>query len=168
MVGQALGKAEQAEKLVADVEARFAAVKAAHPQFAEVTVALAAYRADQTGIFASQDPRSRFLSSLGFKLPAEFDKIAGDKFYGYLSREQLQHLEADILVWDQMAYVKGGRATIEKDPIVSQLAVAKDKRMVFLEGDVENAFAFNTVLSLPFVLDKVVAEFERVAALAKR
>jgi hypothetical protein len=44
--------------------------------------------------------------------------------------------------------------------LVQQLEATQQGRAIFLEGDLENAFAFNTVLSLPFLLDGVVPMIE--------
>ncbi len=154
-VGRALGREDHAQDLVAEVEAEFAAVRDAHPEFAGRSVVVATYGTDEIGFFASEDPRSRFFTSLGFEVAAELDELAGDSFYGTLSPERTDLLERDLLVWDQMAYVDGGRPTIEADPLVAGLAVMTDQRAVYLEGDVEDAFAFSSVLSLPFALDEI-------------
>lgn len=157
-VGRALGREDRAEELVDGLEGRFAAVRSENKAFAGKKVAVATYSGPGSGpgFFASEDPRSRFFTSLGFEVPAELDEIAGDQFFGTVSPERLDVLETDVLVWDQLQYVEGGRAAIEADPLVQQLAVVRDGRAVFLEGDLENAFAFNSVLSLPFVLDRLV------------
>lgn len=165
-VGRALGRSERAEKLVDELEARFAAVREQNPGFAGKTVAVATYSGSgkEPGFFASEDPRSRFFTALGFEVPTALDEITGDKFFGTVSPERLDVLDTDVLVWDQMQYVEGGRAAIEADPLVRQLAVMGKGRAVFLEGDLENAFAFNSVLSLPFVLDKIVPMLSTAAA----
>lgn len=90
-VGRALGRAERADKLVTDLEARFDGVRSQNPAFAGKTVAVATYSGagQDPGFFASEDPRSRFFTSLGFKVPAALDQIAGDKFFGTVSAERL-------------------------------------------------------------------------------
>lgn len=157
-VGRALGRSARAEELVDELEGRFAGLREQNPGFAGKSLAVATYSGggEEAGFFASEDPRSRFFTSLGFVVPPALDKIAGDEFFGRISRERLDVLDTDVLVWDQLQYVEGGRATIEGDPLVQQLDVMRDRRAVFLEGDLENAFAFNSVLSLPFVLDNLL------------
>lgn len=159
-VGRALGREDRAEELVEEVEAQFAEAREAHPEFEELSVAVATYAPTEIGFFASQDPRARFFTSLGFEVPAELDEVADGAFFGTLSPERADLIDADLLVWDQMQYVEGGRATIESDPILGQLAGMQEGRTIFLEGDIENGFAFNTVLSLPFVLDGVLPQLE--------
>lgn len=81
-MGRALGREQQVEDLVVEVEAQFAAVRKAHPEWEGQTVAVAVLAEDeQFSTFASEDPRSRFFTSLGFQVPAEIDELAGDRFY---------------------------------------------------------------------------------------
>lgn len=160
-VGRALGREQQAADLVAEVEAQFAAVRQAHPEWEGQTTAVAVLAEDgQFSTFASEDPRSRFLTSLGFQVPAEIDELAGDTFYVDVSSERIGLFDTDLLVWDQLQYLPEGRATIEANQLVQQLEASQQGRTIFLEGDLENAFAFNTVLSLPFLLDGVVPMIE--------
>ncbi len=156
-VGRALGREDRAEQLVAEIEERFETARAEHPEFEGATVAsVTGATGGEYGFFASQDPRARFFASLGFDTPDAFDEIAGDQFYGYVSAERLDLFDTDAVVWQQLAFNDGGRAGIESDPFVQQLDAAGEGRMVFLEDELDDAFGFNTVLSLPFVLDELV------------
>lgn len=160
MIGRTLGREGRAEELVADVEGRFEAAREAHPGFEGKSLAVATYSEDTFGVFASEDPRSRFFTSLGFVIPEEFDELAGDSFFADISVERADLLDADVLVWDQLSFVDGGRETIESDPIIRQLDVMREGRAIYLEGDVEDAFGWNTILSLPFALDGIVPMLE--------
>ena len=161
LTGRALGRSEQAEQLVTDLGARFAAAREAHPQWAGIEVVVATRSADQLGAFASTDLRSQFFTELGFVVPARFDELAGDNFYTDLSFEQTDELDHDLLVWDQLSFTPGGRATVEADPLASRLAVSREGRTVFLEGATELAFAWQTVLSLPAALDGILPLVEQ-------
>ncbi|MDN5917477.1 MAG: iron-siderophore ABC transporter substrate-binding protein, partial [Pseudonocardia sp.] len=162
VIGKALGRSPRAEELVADVDGRFAAVRDANPQFAGKSVAVANYAADKLSVFASQDPRSRFFTNLGFRVPPRYDQLAGTSFYADLSFEQIAELDQDLLVWDQISYTPGGRATIVNSPLVQGLDVTRAGHTVFLEGATELAFAWNTVLSLPAALDGVRPQLEKI------
>lgn len=160
-VGKALGRADRARELIADVEARFDEVRAAHPDWEGRSVVVATYGEDaQFSAFASEDPRARFFTSLGFQVPAEIDQLAGDQFYTEISSERADLLDVDLLVWDQLSYTPGGRATVEANPLIQRLGAMQDGRALFPPEDLEFAFAFNTVLSLPFLLDGVVPMLE--------
>lgn len=154
-VGTALGRSGRAEQLITDLEARFAAVREANPQFAGKSVAVATYDADGLSVFASQDPRARFFTGLGFVVPPRYDQLAGTSFYTDLSFEQAAELDQDLLVWDQISYTPGGRATITANPLVQRLNATRAGHAVYLEGATEQAFAWNTVLSLPTALDRL-------------
>jgi iron complex transport system substrate-binding protein len=158
--GRALGLSDRAEELVAGLEARFAEEREAHPEWEGREVAIATYGPDTVGFFASDDPRARFFRALGFEVPDELNEIAGDAFYGEISFEEVGALDHDLLVWDQLAYTPGGRATVEGDRLVQRLAATTEGRTVFLEGLAEDAFAWNTVLSQPTALDALVPMIE--------
>ncbi|MDP9402173.1 MAG: ABC transporter substrate-binding protein [Actinomycetota bacterium] len=89
-VGRALGRSARAEKLVDELEGRFAGLREQNPGFAGKSLAVASYSGggEEAGFFASEDPRSRFFTSLGFVVPPALDEIAGDEFFGRISRER--------------------------------------------------------------------------------
>jgi len=62
------------------------------------------------------------------------------------------------------APVEAAPWTSASSPLQDALSAMRDGRALFLEGEVENAFAFNSVLSLPFVLDQVVPQLAAAAA----
>ncbi len=160
-IGAALGRSDRAEELVDEVETEFADVKAAHPEWDGLEVVVATRGEDDLGAFTSQDLRSRFFTDLGFSIPEAIDDTAPDgQFYAAFSLEQADLVDADVLFWDQVSYVPGGRAAIETDPILSGLAAMVDGRAVFV-GEFEDAFAWNSVLSLPVALDGLVPMLER-------
>jgi iron complex transport system substrate-binding protein len=155
MIGKALGREAQAQTLVADIEQRFAALREKYPAWAGKSVIIGSPFEGKFGFMASQDPRSRMFASLGFKVPDAFDKIADGSFYGTVSSERIDLLNTDLIVFHQLQWVKGGRAAIESDALLTRTEPLKEKRVIFLEGELDDAFQFNSVLSLPQVLDKV-------------
>ncbi|SDY96796.1 iron complex transport system substrate-binding protein [Amycolatopsis xylanica] len=157
-VGVAVGKPAQARKLVDDLEAKFAGIRAQHPEFAGAT-GLMATMWEGYFVYGSQDPRSRVLASLGFKPPAGLDDVMGGKFGATLSAERTDLLNADALVWI-VEGLEPGRAQLTKDPLYGGLRVAKEKRDVLVDSptDYGRALSFVSVLSLPFVLDRLVPQ----------
>ncbi|MEC3981389.1 iron-siderophore ABC transporter substrate-binding protein [Amycolatopsis sp. H20-H5] len=157
-VGKAVGKSAEAAKLIAGVDAKFAQARKDHPEF-EGKSALMATIYDGYFVYGSQDPRSRVLTSLGFKLPADLDTIIGDKFGANISAERTDLLDRDALVW-LVDTVSGGRATLDKDKLYSALKVSKEKRDVLIENNSTygSATTFVTVLSLPYQLDRLVPQ----------
>lgn len=155
-IGKALGREELAKKLVAEVEAKFAAFREKYPQYQGKSVVIGAPgEKNQFNFMASADPRSRVFQALGFKVPAALDEIAGGSFYGTLSAERVDLIDLDLIAYHQLQWVAGGRAAIEADPILSKLEAMKQGRAVYLEGTLDDAFQFASVLSLPEVLEQL-------------
>jgi iron complex transport system substrate-binding protein len=161
-IGKALGRETQAQALVDEVTAQFTQIRDAHPEFAGQTVVVGAPSGDgQFGFVASQDPRARVFSDLGFVVPEELDAVAGEQFFGSISLERVDLLEQDLLAFHQLAWVEGGRASIEADPILSQLNAMREGRAIYFEGVLDDALQFSTVLSLPYVLRELVPMLEQ-------
>lgn len=154
-VGKAVGKAKQADRLVGEVEARFATAREQHPEF-EGATALVATVYDGYFVYGSDDPRSRTLTSLGFSLPSEIDRVVGNKFGASISRERADLLDTDALVW----IVDDGGRKLAKDGFYQNLRVAKQGREVFVEENSPSGHAtsFVSVLSLPYLLDRLVPQ----------
>jgi iron complex transport system substrate-binding protein len=150
--GRALGKAAEAKRVRADVDAAFAEARRENPQLEGATLAFAAGSADGWYVYAAQDLRVRFFTDLGMTTPPGVAQLVGDKFFAELSRERLELLDADVLV----AY--GDGAELSKDAAFRRLKAVREGRVVFLpvDGDVANALGFSSPLSLPFALDEMV------------
>ena len=155
VTGKVFGQEDRAREIVAEVEADFAAATAEHPELEGATLALSGPSYEgQYPFHASDDTRTRFFGELGMVVPAELDEIAGDQFYGGLSREQASMLDTDVLVWQSGSDVE--RAEIEADPVLAALPVVREGRSLFIEGDDYAALQFTSALSLPFLIDSVV------------
>lgn len=159
VIGRALGHQAQAEKLEADLEGRFAAIRNEHPEFQRATaiVARPSTEPGQFFVFGPQDSRSRFMTSLGFSIPPEVAKLAGDAFFATISSEQFDILDiARVVVWN--AASPADRASVESNPIYQQLEIKRAGRDLFLDEQTNGALSFGTVLSLPLVLDSLVPQ----------
>lgn len=155
-IGQAVGKPEEAKRQVEQVKEKFAELKGRHPEWAEKELGVATVFDENLAVFAEGDPRSRFFTELGFKINPAYAGITKDKFYGEVSKENAAKINSDVLVWDQLSYSpKQSKASVIEDPIVGELPAVKDGRSVYLEGDLEKAFGWQTVLSLNYLLAKI-------------
>jgi iron complex transport system substrate-binding protein len=159
-IGLIVGKSAEAEKLVADVEAQFASVREQHPEFADATGVIASTWGfpDTYYAYHSQDPRNRFLTSLGFVIPAEVDEMAQDSFGASISRERLDIVDVDALVW--ITFSEEENETIKNDALYQNLAARQEGRDIFIAptDPLYDALNFNTILSLPFTLDRLVPQ----------
>lgn len=157
LVGRALGRAEEAEGLIPDIEGRFERARERHPEFEGATGILATDIDGAVYIYA-EGPAPRFLRSLGLALPpAAAELFSGaDRAPVQLSLERLDVLEAaDVLVMG--VYGDEGERVADK-PVYGALDVAREGRDVFLPemSLVNGALTFSTVLSLPIALDGLV------------
>lgn len=157
-IGTALGKPDEAKKLVEGIEAKFTAAKTANPAFAKATAVMATPY-EGTFVYGSQDARSRLLADLGLKLPADLDKVIGDQFGANISKERTDLLDQGVAVWivpDTTAAV----TKLHQDKLYADLKVVKEGREVFVKesGDYGNAVSLSTVLSIPYVLDRLVPQ----------
>ncbi|MFE9642799.1 iron-siderophore ABC transporter substrate-binding protein [Streptomyces sp. NPDC006365] len=158
IIGKALGQEAQAKELVEGVQADFKKAAGDNPDFAGKTAVMATPY-EGMFVFGSQDPRSRLLTDLGFKLPTDLDKVIGDEFGANISKERTDLLDTDALVWI-VSDVAKDEAKLDKNALYADLNVAKQDREVFVPetSDYGNSVSFVTVLSLPYMLDRLVPQ----------
>lgn len=152
--GQAVGRSDAAEAVVADVEAQLAGVQDAHPEFVGATAAVAA-PFEGVYVYGPEDARGRLLADLGFTLPEELGAVTEGSFGGNLSAERLDLLDVDVLVWLNVAAGEGPLT----NPLYGSLRVSREGREVFLDSFTDPlgaATSFVTPLSLPFLLEGLV------------
>jgi len=154
IVGQAVGKAEEAERVVEDALAHFTAVQEEHPEFVGAT-AVVATPYQGIYLYGPEDLRGRFLRDLGFELPEGLDAIAEGSFGGNISMERIDLLDMDVIVWLD--------ANPEQEPLANplyqNLGVHQEGREVFLASYTDPlgaATSFVTPLSIPYLLDGLV------------
>ena len=146
LTGQALGREDEAQQLVEDVEGRFEQAAGENPGFAGRSIAV-----DLTGVgsghylLGTDDLRTQFFTDLGFTVPDTSTDV---------SQERLDLLEADVL-----AAIGYDQEAADADALFSALDVVTQGRTVLLGGyggAVSAALGFGSPLSLPFLLDEVV------------
>ncbi|AVV46999.1 iron-siderophore ABC transporter substrate-binding protein [Streptomyces sp. ID05-04B] len=157
-IGKALGKSAQAAAVVKETEAKIDAAVAAHPEFRGKSAVMATPY-EGVFVYGSQDPRSRLLSDLGFSLPADLDKVIGDRFGANISKERTDLLDQNVVVWI-VGDVAEDAAKLHKDAAYKNLKAVSEGREVFIDetGDYGNAVSFGTVLSLPYEIERMVPQ----------
>lgn len=165
-IGRAVGRSEQAEALVADVEGRYAAIRAAHPEFEGRELAYAGAYGTDAPIFyveTNGSTRMRVLQDLGFVVPADLDALGTDSFYHDISGEQLDLLDQEVVLWEPAEF--GLLDAIRSNALYQTLAVHTEGRDVFIDDPlIAAALAHSTVLSLPVVLDWLEPQLARAVA----
>jgi iron-siderophore transport system substrate-binding protein len=158
LIAKAVGRTEDGKKLVADTEATLAKAAAEHPQFKGKTVTVAYDNQGQLGAYTKQDGRPRFFSTLGFSNNPEVDALQKTNFYVDISTEQVQKLEADLVVF--IGTTDTTRDKVLRDnPALATLPAVKQNRFVVVEDyDVVTALSASSVLSAPYALDHLLPQ----------
>ena len=158
IIGKALGQEAEAKELVEGVQADFKKAGEDNPDFAGKTAVMATPY-EGMFVFGSQDPRSRLLTDLGFKLPTDLDKVIGDEFGANISKERTDLLDTGAIVWI-VSDVDKDAAKLHKNALYGDLNVVKQGREVYVKesSDYGNSVSFVSVLSLPYMLERLVPQ----------
>jgi iron complex transport system substrate-binding protein len=155
-IGQAVFKADDMTKLIADVDQKFADVGKNNPQFAGKKVLLlgGTFYQDSVSV-TTQGWRTDFLTNMGFTIPDTGGLVPRDKMASVLDG-------ADVLIWKTES--DDEQAALLADPIVAKLRATIGKRNVFTGKDLSGAIAFASPLSYPVVADQLPPRIARVLA----
>jgi iron complex transport system substrate-binding protein len=167
IIGQALGKEAEAEKLVEDTEATITEKVSKYPQLAGKSYIygnLDPAATEKIGLYTANDNRPRFLNSLGMKLApvVEENSKGSSEFYIPWSAEKADELESDIFVtW--VADAAAARA-VQADPLMAQIPAVKNGALV---ADSDNTLTLSisasSPLSLPWSLDTFLPQLASAA-----
>lgn len=152
VIGRALGREQEAERVIADVEAKFAQAREEHPEFEGKTAILAYGGPDGYGAYATEDTRSRFFADLGFAIPERIDELAGESFYAEFSQEQIRLMDQDVVV------LYGKPEDVLDNPVFKRLDAVREGRVIYFDATDQfaGALGFSSPLSLAWLLDEAV------------
>jgi iron complex transport system substrate-binding protein len=157
MVGQALGKAEQAGALQAEVEQAFADAAAEHPEFDGTEVAVGAFTSEGFGAYVRGDSRVAFLEQLGVENKAAIEDLATESFFVPVGEEELSLLDSDLTVVFPI-FVEASEFT--SNPLWQALPAVRDGHAVVLDDlTVLNAFSSASAPGLRYALETTVPIF---------
>ncbi|MFD7816415.1 iron-siderophore ABC transporter substrate-binding protein [Streptomyces sp. NPDC059785] len=157
MVAQALGLADDGEKLISDTEQKFKDAAAEHPEFKGKTITVGSRTASAWGAYVRGTGRIDFVERLGFENNPKIEAKAGDAFSVPVSEENLQLLDADLTV---MAPIGITAKKISSDPLYKAVpSVKKGHSVVFDDSNLSSAFATDSILSVDYALKNVVPLF---------
>lgn len=156
-LAQSVGRTAVANQKIKAVEDRYAKVRAEHPEYADQEAMVIDPSGGKVFAFSSTDPRGQFLKELGFQSSTRIDKLAKGGFGLELSDEQLKTIDVDKLF---VLIDKNNRNKIVDNPLYERLAVVGRGDAIevpyYDAPQTGAAIAFNTVLSLPYAIDKTV------------
>jgi iron complex transport system substrate-binding protein len=165
LIGKALGKSAEAGQLIAGIKDRVAKVASDHPEFKGKTISVGSFGPDNY-VYMPGDPRVQILNEMGFVNAPGVDKLettnTQKEFALSISKEKVADIDADVLV----AYVDGLTATkFAADPVYAALpSVRKGSAYVLEDQQVISGMSSVSVLSVPWVLDKIVPGLAKAAA----
>lgn len=171
VIGRVLGKEQEAEELIADLEQQIKDAGEKHAglqgaSFVYGTIDPAA--ADQISIYTDVDNRPKFLELLGMEqAPVVTENSPEDQaFFFTWSPERADELESDVFVsWAAQDSV---REAIESDPLLGSIPAVKAGALV-LQTDEQEVLSVSAIspLSIPFALEKVVTPIAEAAKTAQ-
>lgn len=162
-IGMALGRAEQATALVADVEGRIRSAKATNPSFQGKTFTVGPVQPDGTisTINSETDASAIFMSQLGLTLSPKVTALpqAGIPGRALVSPERLDLLDADVLI---LAFFSAqARTRLERQPLFRGLRAVQRGAYIPIEMTTALAMAFPSALSVPYALGQIVPKIAR-------
>ena len=162
MTGDALGKPERSEELIAGLEANVAAATAAHPEFTGATFTMvSAYSEAECYVYGPKATSAIFLQELGLRMPDDVLEATAAENSTILSPERVDLVNADIVIWYEDIDAPGPVAILQ-NPLYLSLPVNAEGRDIFLGSEVYGgAFAFASVLSLQLLLDDLIPAMAR-------
>ena len=164
MIGEALGKTEEAEQLIADTDDAVAEIAADHPEFEGLTFAYTSMGAEALYLYLPTDPRVQLIEDLGFTVAPWVDELGGDSensFYAQLALESAPDITSDVLV----GFADGlSVEEVAALPIYSQVpAIQNDSAVLIDDQSFAAAVSSVSVLATPFVLDQLVDQLADAA-----
>ncbi|MFI7544930.1 ABC transporter substrate-binding protein [Actinoplanes sp. NPDC049599] len=147
--GKALGKSTEAQALVAEVNAKIDAARAANPQFAGKTLVVDfGPEKGQHWLIPAKDPRRALFDALGFAAQQESEDV---------SEERLDLLDRDVL------FVNGAtKKDMLASPAYSRLKVAVEDRALYtsFSTPLGGALAYSGPKALLYALDLLVPQLK--------
>lgn len=168
IVGQALGRSEQARTLLDEIDAKIAEQARANPGLAGKTVAMVWNTADTVYVYKPADARVQFTLDLGLKSAPSVEQLAGggETFYYTLSRERLAELTSDILV-SYADTAEASKAFLTSPPAKTMTQVQRGTVAEVIGTEFIAAVSPPTALSLTWGLEEYVAALAKAAKAAQ-
>ncbi|MDS1270589.1 iron-siderophore ABC transporter substrate-binding protein [Lipingzhangella sp. LS1_29] len=164
MVGASLGKPEEAEELVSETEDLVTDLAVDNPQFNDLSYATGTLvEGQQFGFFIGDDVRPQLMEELGFT-PSDISEelaVEDEGFYGTLSLENADQIDADVLVmWYESAEQQ---EQAEENAVFQQIPAVEDGRYLgIVDRPASTAISTPSPVSIPWVLPDFVADLQEL------
>ena len=171
LTGQALGKTDEADQLIGDLEQQIDDAVAKRPEIQGKSAVMSwidPSDLSKIGYYTAFDTRATFLNDLGLETPEFVEKASADtdQFFLEISAEKADELAgADIFVGygDDAALKK-----VQADPLLGKVPAFERGSAALLEDNTPLAAAVSpSALSIPWMLDDYVTLLADAAAKVK-
>jgi iron complex transport system substrate-binding protein len=165
LIGKALGREEQAQKAITDIEAQIKQTVQENPDFAGKTFSFSVVSSREIYTVLEGDAAVTFLKQLGMTLSPKIAKLprAGlPEPRSVVSLENISMLNADVVIITY--FTDDDKEFVESSQLFQQSDAAKSGNYIPLEFVVSFALAFPSPLAIPYALDRVVPAAANVLA----
>lgn len=163
-VGEAVGRANEARRLVENTEATLASVRAEHPDWAGRTFTTGPVNPGEQlyTVSSPDDVSAALLQQLGLVLSSKVTALPAADTAGRanVSLEQLSVLDADVMLLTHFGG-DNARTAFEANPLFQQLAAVRRGSYVVVDNDVAIGLAFPSVLSIPYSVERITPQLEK-------
>lgn len=159
MISEALGREEQGEELLDEVETAFEEAAEAHPDWEGQSVAAATRTSEGWGAYVEGSERVDFLERLGFEQSEQIAEQEADAsgFTVSISEERLDLLDADLIVAFPI-FIE--TTEITEDPLWQEVPAVADGRAVVIDGDLAQAYSLGTTMAQQYAIEEMVPLLE--------
>ncbi|MGA7148695.1 MAG: ABC transporter substrate-binding protein [Microbacterium sp.] len=165
--GKALGLSDEAETLLAGLDAQVSEAAAAHPEFEGTTIAYAADDVDTFYLYLPADPRVEILEDLGFVTSESVTALdTGEStFYTTVSSENLDQIDAEVIFTQSDS--EDALNTFLTSPRTSLIPAVAAGAVGGIVGEENVAALSPTALTLPWILQDMVDQLAAATATAQ-
>lgn len=165
MIGDALGRSAEADRLEDETEQAIDDAVAEHPEIEGTSAAwgfLSASDTSTVGLYTALDNRPRMLDELGFEEPDIVEQIStGSAFSANVSAEKADTIDADVFVY----YAEGAPKDPAKDPLLGRMPAIKRGSVVAVTDNAASLpMSSPTTLSIPVALESFLPDLAEAAA----
>ncbi|MEK5037353.1 iron-siderophore ABC transporter substrate-binding protein [Sporosarcina sp. FSL K6-3457] len=164
MIAKALGKVDEGEALLKDVDAAFEKAANEHPEFADKTIVVGAYSSAGFGAYVEGDARIDFATRLGFKTKDEIEALDNSNFFISVADEQLELLDSDLTV---ILPIWIDPSEITNNELYKKIPSVVDGRSIILDADTSNAFSTGTIPALLWTIENLTPQLKEIVESGK-
>jgi iron complex transport system substrate-binding protein len=165
IIGEALGRSEQADEVEDDVEDALAGAAKEHPDLAGTSHFVSWIDpTDTSSIGVYGDARATVLTEVGMTSPEWVESVTKGEAYGTISAERAETLEADVVLLT--AESQAGAEKLTNDKLVAKIPAVAAGDVWWDLPDHSTAYALDvaTPLSLPHMVDHLLPQLDQVLA----